>query len=77
MHLHFMSFTLFRGLLQEGLADVLLNRFGPAWSAGIALLAASLVFGLLHPITWLYAVLCFAVGLCPDLFLPKARRWQP
>ncbi|MDH3718178.1 MAG: CPBP family intramembrane metalloprotease, partial [Planctomycetota bacterium] len=54
---------LFRGFLQGGLAEVLSDRLGPSAATWCALIAASLVFGLLHPITRLYAVLCFAVGV--------------
>lgn len=54
---------LFRGLLQGGLAQLLSNRLGPTAAATLALLAASLIFGLVHPITRLYAFLCFVIGL--------------
>ncbi len=55
--------VLFRGLLQGGLAEVLNDRLTPAAASGWALVVASLVFGLMHPITRLYAILCFAVGI--------------
>jgi membrane protease YdiL (CAAX protease family) len=53
---------LFRGLLQGGLADALRDRMGQQAAAWTALAAASVVFGLMHPITKLYALLCVLVG---------------
>lgn len=49
----------FRGLLQEGLAQWIGEPYGPI--AGLA--AASLVFGLLHPINSAYVVLAATMGL--------------
>ena len=54
---------LFRGLLQGGLADALRDRMGQQAAVWTALAAASLVFGLMHPITKLYALLCVLLGL--------------
>lgn len=48
----------FRGLFQAGIAQWLGEPYGPI--AGLA--AASLVFGLLHPINWAYVVLATAMG---------------
>ena len=45
---------LFRGVVQEAIA----HRFGPA----VGLIAASLLFGLAHPITHTYAVLAGLIG---------------
>jgi uncharacterized protein len=47
--------SLFRGVIQAGLAEAL----GPAG----ALLAASVLFGLVHPVSWLYGVLAGLMGL--------------
>ncbi len=54
---------LFRGLLQGGLEHLLQARTDAATAARIALLVASAIFGLMHPITRMYALLCFLMGL--------------
>jgi membrane protease YdiL (CAAX protease family) len=51
--------VLFRGLIQDGIAHWL----GPPQGAWIALVAASLTFGLAHAITRLYVLLAAAIGL--------------
>lgn len=50
---------MFRGLIQEGLA----RWIGGAMGAWIALPAASILFGLLHPMNWAYVVLAAMIGL--------------
>lgn len=50
---------LFRGLLQHGLAQAL----SPPWGVWVALVAASLVFGLAHLLSLTYALLATAIGL--------------
>ena len=54
---------LFRGLLQGALATVLATWCTPAAATWLALVIASLVFGLMHPITRTYAVLCMIIGV--------------
>jgi len=56
---------LFRGLLQQGLAQWL----APPWGAWIALLAASCVFGCFHPLSTTYVVLAALIGLYLGLLL--------
>ena len=51
--------TLFRGVVQHGLAQAI----GPGRGTGIALLAAAGLFGLMHSITPTYVVLAALVGL--------------
>lgn len=46
---------LFRGLIQQGLANW--------WGVSAALICASVLFGVVHAVTWLYAVLATAAGL--------------
>ena len=53
---------LFRGLIQGGLVS-LLNFFNLPASTLLALFLASLSFGLLHPLTKTYALLCMLAGL--------------
>lgn len=54
---------LFRGLLQGGLERLLLARTDATTAAWTALLVASAIFGLMHPITRMYALMCFLMGL--------------
>jgi membrane protease YdiL (CAAX protease family) len=54
---------LFRGLLQGGLEHLLKARMDATTAAWTALLVASAIFGLMHPITRMYALLCFLMGL--------------
>ena len=54
---------LFRGLLQGAIANVLQAQLPPIPATWIALAIASVVFGLMHPITRTYAFLCMLVGL--------------
>jgi membrane protease YdiL (CAAX protease family) len=54
---------LFRGFLQGALAEVLRERINPLAANVSAVMAASVLFGLMHPITRFYAVLCFGVGI--------------
>ena len=54
---------LFRGLLQGALAGWLSSHIDPQAAVLIALITASLVFGLLHFITPMYAILCVLVGI--------------
>jgi membrane protease YdiL (CAAX protease family) len=49
---------LFRGVIQEAIA----GWVGPPWGVWIGLAAASILFGLLHPITAAYAALAGAIG---------------
>lgn len=49
----------FRGLVQGGIAGWIGEPYGPIAGLG----AASLVFGLVHPINWAYVVLATAMGL--------------
>ncbi len=51
--------TLFRGFLQDGFAAGL----GADWGPGLALLAASLLFGVAHCLTWTYLGLAFLAGV--------------
>jgi len=53
---------LFRGLIQGGLVP-LLNFFNLPVATLLALFLASLAFGLLHPLTKTYALLCMLAGL--------------
>lgn len=53
---------LFRGLIQGGLVS-LLNFFKLPVATLLALFLASLSFGLLHPLTKTYALLCMLAGL--------------
>lgn len=50
---------LFRGIIQGSVG----TWIGGPWGPGIGLLAASTLFGLLHPITRTYAVLAGLIGL--------------
>ena len=54
---------LFRGLLQGGLDSYLQQYLSPAAATGTALAVSSIVFGLMHPITRTYVVLCVMVGI--------------
>jgi membrane protease YdiL (CAAX protease family) len=53
----------FRGLLQGGLFAWLQPHVTEHLALAISLGVASLLFGLLHPITRTYAILCMLVGL--------------
>ncbi|MEK6250179.1 MAG: CPBP family intramembrane metalloprotease [Planctomycetales bacterium] len=53
---------LFRGLLQAGLAEFLQDRIAEPLAPWLALAVASVIFGLMHPITKTYAILCMLVG---------------
>ena len=53
---------LFRGFIQGGLVE-LLDFLGVPAATIFALLLASLLFGLLHPLTKTYALLCALAGL--------------
>lgn len=65
---------LFRGLLQEGLANWIGQPVGP-W---IALVAASLVFGLFHWLNTTYALLAVAAGLYfGGLLILTGSLWPP
>jgi len=50
---------LFRGVIQNGLAGL----FGPTFGAILALLAASVLFGLAHAVSIAYFVLTFLIGI--------------
>jgi uncharacterized protein len=50
---------LFRPIVQNGLAEWIGPHYGPA----IGLLAATVIFGMLHPISYMYAVLAGIIGL--------------
>ena len=54
---------LFRGLIQGALSGVLGTQFPSIPATWIALAVASLLFGLMHPITRTYAIVCVLVGL--------------
>jgi membrane protease YdiL (CAAX protease family) len=53
---------LFRGWLQQGLMGILDAQANP-WLIGLALIIASILFGLAHPISPLYILLAAAMGL--------------
>ncbi len=53
---------LFRGFVQGGLAILLAFLSAPSAQL-IALLVASILFGVMHPITRTYAILCMLAGL--------------
>ena len=54
---------LFRGLLQGGVDTLFARWLSPQMAMAAALLAASVLFGLMHMISVTYAVLCFVMGL--------------
>ena len=69
---------LFRWLIQGKLDEWLRPQLGITSGAVVALLVASAIFGLMHPITKLYAFLCFVMGLYLGwLYQITGNLWVP
>jgi membrane protease YdiL (CAAX protease family) len=65
---------LFRGLAQNGLAELI----GPPWGTWIALIVASLLFGAFHWLDTTYAILASLAGLYFGLLLiATGNLWTP
>ena len=54
--------ALFRGALQDGIAEVVRSQLGDQGAVWFALLVASLLFGLVHFITRTYALIAAVIG---------------